>query len=747
MSDAPTRKLIIDKALKFIEVDGILSRALKGFEARPQQQMMMKDIIEAYNENQIALIEAGTGTGKSVAYLIPAILWAVKNGERTVISTHTIALQEQLIHKDIPQLIKATNLPIKAALVKGMNNYICLRKLHDAQAEMQLFPSDDSDELHKIDAWCKTMKEGSRSDLPIVPSASTWDKVGAESDACSHQKCPFFSSCYFFKAREQVEDAQLLVVNHSLLFADLVRRFENDNYDEAAILPAYKRLILDEAHHLEDIATEHLASKLSRMDFLRTLSKLASEKQNKDHGRLPFLRERIQQASSAVPSHEIQSIINRLTIDLPALRRNVNDQAFRLFDNFEDFIDQTTLSSEAITREQKLRIRNEHHVHDLWKQQLMPIAEALVNDLGRLLEGLRALDKDIEECKKEKIQEQTKSVRIDMLAIMKRLVAMKDMLCTFMAASEDTNRVRWIEAQQLNVLTNVQLIDAKLDIAKTLAEVLFSRFSTVILCSATMTTNRRFDFIRRRLGLTKELLSQKSITEHYYESPFDYQQQALLAIPNDIPLPTHPDFAAEANEKIWQAIEASQGNAFVLFTSYAMLQSSYEALKERLQAKRYILFKQGDEHRRVLLNKFSQTKRSVLFGTDSFWEGVDVAGDALRCVILVKLPFKSPGEPIIAARSEDILRRGGDPFLEYAVPNAIVKFKQGFGRLIRNKWDRGCIVCLDTRLLTKGYGHLFLNSLPPCGRVFSDSATVHQQMIDFYRKTHHLAANSPFKMS
>ncbi len=272
--------------------------------------------------------------------------------------------------------------------------------------------------------------------------------------------------------------------------------------------------------------------------------------------------------------------------------------------------------------------------------------------------------------------------------------------------------MRWIENQPLKTLLNVHLVDADLDVSKALANFLFSQFPTIILCSATLTTNQQFHFIRQRLGLHAKLLPQRTVTEHIYDSPFDYYKQAILAVPTDMPPPTHASFNQIAYENVWKAIEVSHGQTFVLFTSYTMLQDCYKALAKRLEAHRYPAFKQGDESRQELLNKFKKTKRAVLFGTDSFWEGVDVIGDALRCVIIVKLPFKVPIEPIIQARTEAIIDRGGDPFFEFAVPHAIVKFKQGFGRLIRHKWDRGCIVCLDTRLVTKGYGKLFLNSLP-----------------------------------
>ena len=327
------------KILKLIQTDGLLCRALKGFEPRQQQQNMMANVIDAYNHDRIALIEAGTGTGKSLAYLIPALIWAVKCNERTVISTNTITLQEQLIDKDIPRLLETLNLKIKVVLMKGMNNYLCLRKLEDAHMELHLFPSEENKEIEKIEAWRQTATEGSRNEMPFVPSTSAWDRVGAESEACLHNECPYYQQCYFYKARRQAQDAQLLVVNHHLLFTDLMRRADQDNYSETAILPVYKRIILDEAHHIEDIATEYFASRLNRLDLMRVLARLAADKHSPAQGKLPLLKEKIHSIFRTGIPHDIAKIISLLTIDLPALRHSLNDRIHQAFDVFAKFID------------------------------------------------------------------------------------------------------------------------------------------------------------------------------------------------------------------------------------------------------------------------------------------------------------------------------------------------------------------------------------------------------------------------
>jgi ATP-dependent DNA helicase DinG len=748
-----SQELNKEKILKLIEADGLLSRSLKGFEPRIQQQKMMANILDAYSQDRITLIEAGTGIGKSLAYLIPALIWAAKRNERTVISTNTITLQEQLLNKDIPNLLTALNLKLKAVLVKGMNNYICLRKLEDCQTEMRLFPSEESVEIEKIEAWRYSTTEGSRSTLPFVPSPATWDRIGAESEACSHHECPYYQQCYFFKARRQANDAQILIVNHHLLFADLFRRADTDNYASPSLLPVYKRIVLDEAHHIEEIATEYFASRIHRLEVMRILGRLSSERQNKPHGKIPLLKEKLQLLFNKAPPRDVSTVLSRLTIDLPALRRHLNEKINETFDSFNDFIEHTrqpadsSLTEDLALPESKLRVLNEHQIHPKWTGEVTPRTQDLIKALKQYVQGLSSIESDLKLIENDRLQEQTKSMRLDIQSLSVRLEEAIYLLHHFIKPNEDPNKVRWIEAQRLKVLTNIHLVDADLDISKALIKFLFSKFSTIILCSATLTTNQSFSFIRQRLGLNSDLLNHRTITEHIYDSPFNYQKQALLAVPTDMPLPSDPDFNQFAYENIWQAIQTSRGNAFVLFTSYTMLRNCYEVLAARLEEHHYPVFKQGDDNRQALLNNFKKTERSILFGTDSFWEGVDVAGDALRCVIIVKLPFKVPTEPIIQARAEAIIAQGKEPFFEYAIPHAIVKFKQGFGRLIRNKWDRGCIVCLDTRLIRKGYGKLFLNSLPPCEKIFTDSATLQNKMAEFYRKTYHLVKNNPFSSS
>lgn len=747
----PKRKLKLDvsKVLHLISSQGILSRTLKGFEPRKPQQMMMANVIDAYNNDAIALIEAGTGTGKSLAYLLPAVLWALENQQRTLISTHTIALQEQLIQKDIPQLIKALNLDINAVLVKGMGNYLCLRKFRETQDELLLMTPEERAEFAKIETWAETTQEGSKTSIPKMPSGAIWERLGAESDTCTNAKCPHYQKCFFFKARNRAEEAQILVANHHLLFADLAIRAETDNYKGQAILPAYTRIIIDEAHHIEDIATDFFGDHVSKLGILRLLGRIASEKQNRDqhkdqnrdHGKLTALKEKLNFAFPNPTDRNLISIYSRLNSDLVHLRREIQTYTMETFHAVNQCVESLTGSGspdEIAQGETKLRLLPAHQELPYWQETITVTTNKLIDAILRYAQALDSLEKDLKILNHETFQEQSKGIRQDIAAFAVRLEEQCCLLDKLILTAPGKEKVRWAEIRNSPLFNNVSIRDADLDISQSMIDFLFSRFSTVVMCSATLTTNQQFRFIRERLGMLSQRLPYKKITEHTYESPFNYAAQALFAIPTDLPSPLQSHFIAHSAQQIWNIIEVTRGGTFVLFTSYTMMKACSEILAERLTKNGYKIFKQGDAERQALLTEFKITPRAILFGTDSFWEGIDVAGEALRCVVIVKLPFKVPTEPIIQARTEAILARGGDPFFEYTLPSAIVKFKQGFGRLIRHVRDRGCIVCLDTRLINKSYGKQFIDSLPKCQESFTTGEELINAMRNFYRKTQYL---------
>ncbi len=610
--------------------------SLLSLEERTEQKQMAQRIYEAYENNEIALIEAGTGIGKSLAYLVPAVLWALKHQEKTIISTHTISLQEQLIHKDLPFLIKALGLDIQVMLVKGMNNYLCLRRLDDVE---------DSKEIDKLKIWGEKTKDGSRSSVPFPITSSTWDQVKAESDFCTHVHCPHYKQCFFFKARRKVEEAQILIVNHSLLLTQMVKGKEG-------VLPEVQRIIIDEAHHLEEITLEKLSKRYSRRGLLRLLGK-----------EMDFPEEKL-------------ALINKIDAAFSGLK-----------------------GSYSLLKPD----------HLFWKGGAKEHFIELADALKKYAQSLFGLEKSLEN-RKEK--------QTAVLTIAARLEENADGLKAFFSEENNPKKVRWVEDETL--------VDAHLDVSTYLEKEFFAPTSTVTLCSATLTTARSFEFLRERLGIKSA-----RVTENIYDSPFDYKNRTLMLVPTDLPDPNEPSFIEEASKRISQAIEASKGNAFVLFTSYDMLEKCYEKVAPHLP---YEFMKQGDLSRQMLIEQFKEKDGCVLFGTDSFWEGVDVAGESLRCVIIVKLPFKAPNDPLMEAYAQALTAEGKNPFFDYAVPQAVVKFKQGFGRLMRQKSDRGCVLCLDKRLVTKTYGKIFLKSLPPCQTLFLKTDKVMEAMHDFYER-------------
>lgn len=709
--------------LSLFNEEGPIAAALPQFEVRPEQVAMSKDVLKAFKSHKIALIEAGTGCGKSMAYLLPALFFCSKQNEKIVISTHTINLQEQLLEKDIPRVLKALNLSLKVVLVKGMHNYLCLRKVKETMEERLLYPPEEAREVEDIHEQIRTLKEGSKSELKVLPSYATWEKVQAESDTCTGKQCPYYQECYFFKARKEVGDAQVLIVNHHLLFADLSIKSTQTLQPINSILPPYARLIIDEAHHIEEVATEYFAKKVNRLYLLKTLGRLLNEGAT---GKIGQLKEKLVKHFAHNPAREDKSILDRLTLDLPGSKKALLTHLNEMFEAFYRLLETTHFQEEI-----KLRFFEHHAALPLWKEEIHPKTHRFSQELLKLDQTLNALEKDLEGLKRENLDEITASLRHEIKALSNRLIDSASTLALMMEPKIPENQVRWIEHSQNGPRLNTTLTDANLDLSKLFVENLFSKLNTVILSSATLTTDQQFDYFIHRYGLNLPEVSSK-VTTSLYPSPYHYQKQALLSVPSDLPPPSAPQFIKEASEFILNLLEITKGGAFILFTSYAMLKSCYLQIEKKLKEKRLFPMKQGDASRKELLAQFTKNRYGILFGTDSFWEGVDVAGDNLRLVVIVKLPFKVPTEPLIQARMEKLKERGLDPFKEYSLPQAILKLKQGFGRLIRGKQDRGAIVILDSRLITKNYGKAFLSSLPKCQEVIGPQSSVIEAFKKFY---------------
>jgi ATP-dependent DNA helicase DinG len=716
-------KLEPAKILRLLDDEGPISKKLKTFEAREEQKQLLAHLIDAFNDKAIALIEAGTGTGKSMAYLIPALLSAALWQEKVVISTQTISLQEQLLNKDLPLLTDALGVEIKASLVKGMGNYVCFRKWDEIGIERMLLPPEDREKLAHMEHLSCQKGVGSRSDFPFHPPAALWELIGADFESCNGQECPHYQNCYYFQARKSCQDAQILIVNHHLLLADIISRDSG-----SSLLPPYSRLIIDEAHNLEEIATDYFSTKISRLDLLKLLSRISSEKQGQASGKLPLIKEKMQKGAKGEFSYVQSRFLNQLTIELPTLKRELVKEITDTFHLLEQF-------QSAQNDDGKLRLKSHHYDYPAWKEEIAPSILKTSATLKRYAQELTHMEGRLKDLEDERLLENCKGLLHDLKALAKRLEEEASAFELFSAPPERSDSIRWLETAHTKGGINLSCIHAELDISKILLKHLFSPFDTVALLSATLTTQKSFQFLRDRMGLHEKNLEGRKVIEAAFESPFDFEKQALLIVPQDIPLPTSSGFLDAAEKIIWDAISASRGNAFILFTSYSMLKTCFSKMESKLKEHRYFPLKQGDESRGALLKRFIQQDRSILFGTDSFWEGVDVAGEALRLVIIAKLPFKVPTEPMIQARSEAIALKGGDPFTELLLPHAAIKFKQGFGRLIRNKKDRGCILCLDNRIISKPYGKYFLKTLPVCPLEVVPSDQLKQKMIDFYKRT------------
>ena len=709
--------------------EGLLASHLKGFEPRAEQVRMAFCVANAFNQDKVAVIEAGTGTGKSLAYLIPALLWAVRNEQRVVISTNTINLQEQLIKKDIPLLQRHSSTPFNACLVKGRGNYLCLRKLEAGQAEPTLFPDAASEELAAIAAWSETTPSGCLSDLSFHPSREVWDDLRCEADQCGRSRCPHFGRCFFYKARRDAAAAQLLVVNHALLLADIALRRES-GYDAVAILPPFSRLIIDEAHHLEEAATGALSVRIGRAGLLRQLSRLAPG--GNRAGILTVLNTRL---GKELPE-ELDGLYQELSGLIEAALLPQTQELAALLDRELDWLAlalQTGPLPGADQRggEIKCRITPELRSTPFW-QELQTRLSQLAEQLTELSSGLGALDRAAAKLP-DPIRQGLDSWLTDAAGIGQRLLTVAQELGWF--CEQDETACRWLETRQTSRGSQATICVAPLEVAETIKTALLEPIPTVVMTSATLTVGGSFGYLRRRTGL--DLLEPERLDELALASPFDYANQALVGIPRDLPDPTSAAFRQPLAAAVLRAVSLSQGGAFVLFTSFDLLKQTHASLKGDLERLGLTILRQGEgAGRHQLLARFRKERNAVLFGTDSFWEGVDVKGDALRLVIIVRLPFQVPTEPIQQARAERITATGGDPFRELSVPQAVLKLRQGFGRLIRSRDDRGAVLILDNRIVTKNYGKRFLKSLPAAAQVIDDAEQVFIQLERFFQTWH-----------
>jgi len=698
---------------------GPVARVLgtSSFEDRPGQRDMAAYIADAYNDGGIALLEAGTGIGKSFAYLVPALEWARVNGERTVVSTNTINLQEQLVGKDLPILARAFSTGERAvtfALLKGWRNYLCLSRLEQARAGQEsLFDDARGAELDAIAGWAARTADGSLSDLVEEPSNEVWDAVAAESDLCTRLKCPHFDRCFVFAARRRAAEADVVVVNHHLLASDLAVRIASDNWQEAAVLPPYRRLVLDEAHHLEDVAAQHLGTQVSMLGVQRLLGRL----ERNGRGLLPALAAELSTHEDLLGAAS-RDLLGRTVLDALGAARRWADELFARL-------------GRRLDAEQVLRLTDSFAEDAVWREGLDVALDNLLIAFSKLRDGVETI---ADRLSIDDPAEMRTRLIGELRGVVRRLdAAAEGLKATLQPVGYRPPvgpAVRWMERRGRRT-PNLTLSAVPLDLAPVLKDALFDRVETVVLTSATLAAGGEFTFLEERLGLS--LPPSRVTVREILPSPFDFAAQCVFGIPTDIPEPRDDEsgHGAAVARVLLELAHASDGGIFALFTSHGALRRTADAVRGQVGA-RWPLLVQGEGQRDQLLRRFRDAGSAILLGTDSFWEGVDVPGRALRVLILAKLPFKVPTEPLTAARLERLTQAGVDGFTHYLVPLAALKLKQGFGRLIRTKSDVGAVVLLDRRVVTKRYGASMLEGLPPASKAIGNWPEVRQELEEFF---------------
>ena len=694
---------------EFIKIDideyfgenGVIHKNFGKFEVRREQYEMAKLIENSMNENKKLIVEAGTGTGKTIAYLLPTLLYAIENNLKVIVSTNTINLQEQLVNKDIPLLKKIINEDFNYQIVKGRGNYLCKRKLYNIDVtEKETDTEEERTEkniIRNLIDWDKNVtRTGDRNELKYEISNSIWEKVNSEVDMCKGVKCPHYSKCHFFKARKNVADATLLIVNHHMFFADLAIRNQTGFYTNYSILPNYDIVVFDEAHNIEDTARNYFTFETSKISFGRLMGNIYNRRvvNSSNGGAIVRLMTYLNESLS---SEEYEKV-DELKEDAIAELNIFYDKGIDIFDKLIYLF-----SENNNNREIKIKIDKQKMQSNKAFREVMEINSQFKESYGNLVIRINKFLNTVSNYNLE----DKEGFLFEFSRYYERLKQYYKKF-EFILEGKEEGYVYW--ANVTTIRPNVKLYATPFDISDELNDNLFTKMDRMVFTSATLAVDNKFDYYKKSIGLMKG--NRRKIDERIVKSPFDYEKQMKVYIPEDALDPTNIEFLRDLEEFIEGVIKNTKGHCFLLFTSYSALNFLYNQLKSRFSEKEYTLIKQNDFPRHEMIEIFKNSKNPILFGTDSFWEGVDVQGEQLQSVIITKLPFKVPNDPVTEAIIENIRKNGQNPFNDYQVPQAVIKFKQGVGRLIRSKTDSGNIIILDNRIIKKMYGKKFLSALP-----------------------------------
>ena len=689
ITDSETKKIDI---VPYFEKKGLLSQCFDEFEYRDEQLHMASHIEKGLNEEKKTIVEAGTGTGKTLAYLIPSIEWGLTNEKKVIISTNTINLQEQLLNKDIPVVKKVLGKDFKYLLVKGRGNFLCNRKLaaqaYEVRENLADYSEEQKSQFKALLKWGKETETGDKSELHFEVSYPIWELFQSETDICAGARCPHRAECFFGKAREKRKQADVLIANHHIFFSDLAIRKEIGFNTDFSILPEYGLVVFDEAHNVEKVARDYFSYEASKYGFTKAMNQIYNPySKKKQKGQLGILIDFLKK--KVFPESEETNKI---------LENNVRIEHQKLFKAGRSYFDRLIeIFSKGQNGSITFRIKKEEEMQSVFYTMLTDVKENFVLEFNSFLKDLRRVNSVIKEL------DDNDGIINDFIKYTERL---ENFYKNFKFINEvnDDEFIYWIEVN--NKKSNSKLVATPLKISEELDENLYSNLKQLIFTSATIAIQNNFDYFKKSIGLEEETY------DKIIASPFDYDKQMKVYIPMGLPEPNSRDFLDGIEPLIKRMIRKTKGKTFVLFTSYKALNYTYYMIRDELENEGIDFFIQGTLPRTRLVEMYKQSRNPVLFGTDSFWEGVDVKGEQLVSVIIIKLPFKVPSDPVTEAIIETYQMQGKNPFIEYQIPESVIKFKQGIGRLIRSKEDRGIITILDNRVIKKRYGKYFLDTIP-----------------------------------